>query len=151
MGLLTLLHLLRQFGLKKLLFLRAYMNEIIGSVYEAESLRNVDLNEDGQVDGFTFRMKNPIYSGYYKVFELEVDRERVAASDIEISSGNKTLRASHLSFQAPLCLLPGQPCKITVYRSGGLNAGKHRIRLIMQLRNATSQALQGEMEFMLRS
>ena len=151
MDLLTLMHLIRQFGLKKLLFLRAYMNGIIGSVYERQSLRNVDLNEDGQVDGFTFRMKNPIYSGYYKVFELEVDCERVPASDIEISSGNKTLRATQLSFQDSLCLLPGQPCKITVYRSGGLNAGKHKIRLIMQLRNATFQSLQGEVEDVLRS
>jgi len=96
-------------------------------------------------------MKNPIYSGYYKIFELEVDSEKISAQDIEINSGNKILRVSQMSFQTPLCLIPGQPCKITVYRSGGLKAGKHRIRLNMQLRNATSQYLRGEMEYMVRS
>lgn len=151
MGFLTLIRLIRQFGLKKLLFLRGYMNGIIDSVFEADSLRNVDLNEDGKADGFTFKMKNPIYSGYYKIFELEVDSEKISAQDIEINSGNKTVRVSQMSFQTPLCLIPGQPYKITVYRSGGLKAGKHRIRVNMQLRNATSQYLRGEMEYMLRS
>ena len=151
MGFLTLIRLIRQFGLKKLLFLRGYMNGIIGSVYEADSLRNVDLDEDGKTDGFTFKMKNPIYSGYYKVFELEVDNKKIPAQDIEISSDNKTLRANQVSFHTPLCLIPGQPSEITVYKSGGLKAGKHRIRSTMQLRNATSQYLQGEIKFIIRS
>jgi len=96
-------------------------------------------------------MKNPIYSGYYKVFELEVDSEKIPAQDIEIYSDNKTLRASQVSFHTPLCLIPGQPSEITVHRSGGLKAGKHRIRSTLQLRNATAQYLRGEKEFMLRS
>ena len=151
MGFLTLIRLIRQYGLKKLLFLRGYMNGIIDSVYEAGSLRNVDLDEDGKIDGFTFKMKNPVYNGYYKVFELEVDSEKIPAQDIEISSDNKILRANQVSFQTPLCLISGQPSEITVYKSGGLKAGKHKIRSTMQLRNATSQYLQGEMEFTLRS
>ena len=148
---LTLIRLIRQFGLKKLLFLRGYMPGIIHSVYEGDSLRNVDLNEDGKADCFTFRMKNPIYSGYYKVFELEVDSKKIPAEDIEINSGYRTLRANQMSFQTPLCLIPGQPFSITVYRSGGLKAGKHWIRLTMQLRNATFQYLRGEMEYMVGS
>jgi len=127
------------------------MSGIIDSVYEGDSLRNVDLDEGGKADGFTFRMKNPIYSGYYKVLEIEVDGEKIPAQDIEISSDNKSLRASQVSFHTPLCLIPGQPSEITVYRSGGLEAGKHRIRSTLQLRNATSQYLRGEKEFMLRS
>jgi len=151
MGLLALFGMILQFGLKKLLFLRGYMSGIIDSVYEAGSLRNIDLDEDGKVDGFTFKMKNPIYSGYYKVFELEVDGEKISAEDIEINSGNKPSRASQVSFHTPLCLFPGQPSEITVHRPGGLKAGKHRIRSTLQLRNATSQYLRGEKEFMLGS
>jgi len=127
------------------------MSGIIDSIFEDDSLRNVDLDKDGKADGFTFRMKNPIYSGYYRVFELEVDSDKMPAEDIEIYSDNKTLKASQVSFSTPLCLIPGQPSEITVYRSGGLKPGKHRIRSTLQLRNATSQYLRGEKEFMLRS
>ena len=127
------------------------MSGIIDSIFEDDSLRNVDLDKDGKADGFTFRMKNPIYSGYYKVFELEVDGEKMPAQDIEIYSDNRTLKASQVSFSTPLCLIPGQPSEITVCKSGGLKAGKHRIISTLQLRNATSQYLRGEKEFMLRS
>ena len=141
--------MVRQFGIKRLLFLRGYLRTIIGCVFQSGSFQNVDLDNDGKVDGFKFHLKNPVFSGYYKRFELEVNGEKIPAHDIEIKINSQTIKAGQVSFQTPICFIPGQPSEIIVHKPMGLVAGKHKIKLTVQLRDVASIYLSGETEFKL--
>ncbi len=127
-----LLTLLRQFGLRRLLFLARYEEWVKDKIYEKGSLRNIDLDRDGNIDGFSFRIKNPLYSAYYKRPDIYIDGEKIDPSTIIIRKMGETISMDEWRDDKPLALIPGETIEIVIRRPGGLKPGKH----IIEIKNA---------------
>lgn len=115
-----IMKLIKQFGLRRLIFLAKYEEWIKKNLYEDGSLRNLDLDKDGAIDAFSFKIKNPLYSAYYRRPEIVIDGEKIDNKDNLIRVGDKILEMDEWTDDNPLPLIPGESIEIIVYKPGGL-------------------------------
>lgn len=125
-----LIRLIRQFGLRRILYLSKYEKWLIKNLYEEKSLRNIDLDNDGVIDGFRLKIKNPLYSAYYRRPRIVINKEEIDTKDILLKKDEETLEMKEWTDENPLPLIPGQSIEIIVRRSGGLRKGKHMIKIL---------------------
>lgn len=127
---LELIRIILQFGLKRIIFLSRYEKLIKDKLYEKKSLRNIDLDSDGVIDGFSFKIKNPLYSAYYRKPKIEIDGEIIDDKHIIIKVDDKAINMEDWTDKNPIPLIPGEPLEIIIRKPGGLEKGKHVIRIL---------------------
>ena len=99
-------------------------------VYVKGSLRNLDLDNDGKVDAFSFKLSNPFPArGSVSRLSLTVDNEEIEKDKIILKMEGKELKASEISSEKPLEISPGGEVEVVVLKEGGLKEGKHSLSL----------------------
>jgi len=104
-------------------------------LYIRGSLSNVDLNGDGNPDGFQFRFKNPLRRlNLFGIRNLKLilDGVEVESSKIIFNAKNRDYRIKDFvkaGFKDTICY-EGEEIKVTVEKEGGLKTEKeHTIEL----------------------
>lgn len=144
------LKMLLQFGPSKIKELLRFQENLLYSSYVRGSLKNIDLNNDGQIDGYCFRLRTIPIPAYFKDIKLEVDGKLVDKSLIELIIDDKVLRGNEISAENPLNLIPGQPVEVRIRCLGGLERGRHNLSLTLQVRDASRSFLRGEVTDVIR-
>jgi len=122
--------LISQFGLNRLLYLSNYEKWIKNNIFQKNSLRNLDIDGDGIIDSFSFKIKNPLYSAYYKRPTIIVDEMKINPSKALIKKGNELIKMSEWIDENPLPLIPGESIEVIVLKEKGLKRGKHEIKIL---------------------
>ena len=126
----SIIRLILQFGVRRLIFLANYEKWIKENLYEKNSLRNIDMDKDGITDSFSFKIKNPLYSAYYKRPEIVIDDEKIDPKRIVIRKGGELINMDEWTDEKPLPLIPGESIEIIIRKQGGLEKGKHKIKIL---------------------
>jgi hypothetical protein len=102
---------------------------VISGIFVRGSLKNVDLDGDGDIDAFSFEVKNSMQSATLSGLSVEVDGEGVLKELVEVKVSDKTLKLKELSHQNKITFPLGETARFTVLRKGGLSSGEHTILL----------------------
>jgi hypothetical protein len=102
---------------------------VISGIFVRGSLKNVDMNGDGDIDAFSFEVKNNMQSATLSGLSVEVDQEGVLKELVEVELSDKTLRLKELSYQDKIIFPLGETARFIVLRKGGLSPGEHTILL----------------------
>lgn len=104
---------------------------LLRKLYVKESLKNVDLTGDGNIDGFRFVLKNVLATGTLVApFELSVDGESIDAKDVELEYEGEKIVLTGISPENPLKFRVGREVVLTIRKPGGLSPGEHRIDIV---------------------
>ena len=99
------------------------------SIFVKDSLRNLDRGGNGEINAFSFEVKNAVQSATISGFSLEVDGEEIPPELVEVGLSGKKMKLIELSRQNPVSFSFGSTVKLTVTKRGGLSQGNHMIRL----------------------
>lgn len=88
------------------------------------------MNYDGIIDRFSFKIKNPLYSAYYRRPRIAIDGKIIEEKDIIIKTRNGRFNMENWNDKNPLPLIPSELMEILIKRPGGLKKGKHRIEIL---------------------
>jgi len=99
------------------------------SIFVKSSLRNLDLSGDGQIDAFSFEVKNAVQSANLSGLSVEVDGETIPPELVEVGLSGRKMKLVELSRQSPVSFPFGSTAKLTVTKKGGLSQGNHTIQL----------------------
>ena len=105
------------------------MNRVIASIFMKNSLKNVDLNGDGEMDGFSFEVKNNVQTATLAGLSVEVDGEEYPRDLVGIEVSGRDFKCRSLSGENTVSVPLGETAKITVTKKDGLPLGEHAIRL----------------------
>ena len=108
---------------------RRGLNRVIASIFIKNSLKNVDLNGDGKMDGFSFEVKNNVQTATLAGLSVEVDGEEYPRDLVGIEVSGRDFKWRSLSSENTVSFPLGETAKITVTKKGGLPLGEHAIRL----------------------
>ncbi len=99
------------------------------SIFVKGSLKNLDLNGDGEMDAFSFEVKNAVQSATLSGLSVELDGETITPELVEVGLSGKKLNLTELSRQNAVGFPFGGTAKLTAKKKGGLSQGNHTIRL----------------------
>ena len=103
--------------------------KMMAGIFIKGSLKNVDLDGDGNVDAFSFEVKNSVQSATLSGLSVEVDGEETLKDLVEVNLSDKTLKLIELSHQNKIEFPLGETARFTVLRKSGLSSGEHTILL----------------------
>ncbi len=98
-------------------------------IFMKGSLKNVDLNGDGDIDAFSFEVKNSVHSATLSGLSVEVDGERIPQDLVEVKLSEETVKLKEISHQNKIEFPLGETAILTVLKRGGLSSGEHTILL----------------------
>lgn len=102
---------------------------MMSGIYVRGSLKNIDLDRDGDIDAFSFKVKNSVQSATLSGLSVEVDGEGIPKELIEVKLSDRTLKLKELSHKNKITFPLGENARFTVLRKGGLSSGEHTILL----------------------
>lgn len=103
---------------------------LLRRLYVRGSLANLDLDDDGNVDAFRFKLKNVLASGTLKAsIRIEVDGERIPPEAVEVEHKGSKYRLNELTPERGIHVGLGDEIVFVVRKSGGLKPGEHTIRI----------------------
>jgi len=102
---------------------------MMASIFVKNSLRNVDLNGDGKIDGFSFEVKNNVQTATLAGLSVEVDGEEYPMDRVEIEVSGRNGKWRGLSGENTVSFPLGEIAKIIITKKEGLPLGEHTIRL----------------------
>ena len=102
---------------------------MISGIYVKGSLKNIDLDRDGDIDAFSFEVKNSVQSATLSGLSIEVDGEGILKELIEVKVSDKTLKLKEISHKNKITFPFRETATFTVLRKGGLSSGEHTILL----------------------
>jgi hypothetical protein len=109
------------------------------------TIRNVDADGDGMVDGFLFDFRNPFYTAEpisgIEGFLLKIDGESFDPEKIVLKVRGQEIMASRAKTVYEIWMTIGEVIPIYVEKSGGLIPGKHKMELTLRLRTTIPYGL----------
>lgn len=102
---------------------------MMADIFIKGSLKNVDLDGDGNMNAFSFDVKNSVQSATLSGLSVEVDGEKTLKDLVEVNLSDKTLKLIELSHQNKIEFPLGETARFIVLRKGGLSSGEHTILL----------------------
>ena len=101
---------------------------ILRKLYKKGSLKNVDLDGDGNPDGFSFELENKLANATILPDErpgIKVDGVPIEPENITIRYEGKEIKLSELNTE--VLFAKGTTMEIVVKYDGGLPAGEHKL------------------------
>ncbi|MBS7654680.1 MAG: DUF6379 domain-containing protein [Candidatus Bathyarchaeia archaeon] len=103
-------------------------------------IRNVDVDGDGQPDGFQFDIVNPFYTAepvsVIKTFSLTVDGEHVSLEKISLVLRDQRIKIETAPSIYEIWWRFGETAQIFVEKPGGLESGEHMMELVLGMRTS---------------
>ncbi|MEM2643638.1 MAG: DUF6379 domain-containing protein [Candidatus Bathyarchaeia archaeon] len=94
-------------------------------------IENVDLNGDGQIDGFQFELGNPLYTAQplssIKGFSLIVNGERIDPEKITFILRRNRISLKNVSTIPELWWGYGEIIRVFIEKPGGLKSGEYQV------------------------
>ncbi|MEM1530741.1 MAG: DUF6379 domain-containing protein, partial [Candidatus Bathyarchaeia archaeon] len=95
-------------------------------------IENVDLNGDGQIDGFQFELGNPLYTAQplssIKGFSLIVNGERIDPEKITFILRRNRISLKNVSTIPELWWGYGEIIRVFIEKPGGLKSGEYQVK-----------------------
>ena len=103
-----------------------------------KTIKNVDVNEDGKIDGYQFNFKNPFYTAEpisaIEDFLISIDGEKVDPKKVTLKVREQEILASQAKTVYEIWMALGEVIPVYVEKVGGLAKGEHDMELILHLR-----------------
>lgn len=103
-----------------------------------KTIRNIDTDGDGNVDGFQFDFKNPFYTAQpisaIRDFSLKVDGEKPDPRKVTLNIRGQEILASKAHTVYEIWIGLGEVISVFVEKPGGLKSGEHNMELILHMR-----------------
>lgn len=97
----------------------------------SEEIKNVDIDNDGKIDGFQFDIGNPLYTAQplsaIRDFSLVVDGEKINAEAISFILRKNKINLKTVSTIPELWWGYGETITVLVEKPGGLEPGRHQV------------------------
>ena len=122
--------------------IRRFM-EVLASMAERillpnNTIQNVDLDRDGQLDGYSFNIANPFYTAEsiasVRTIHLEVDGEEIDADRISLLVRDQRIRLKDAKTMHEVWWGFGEVISVFVEKPTGLNKGKHELDCTLRMR-----------------
>ena len=116
-----------------------------------KTLRNVDVDGDGKVDGYQFDIANPFYTGEpvssVRNLNVSVDGERIGSDKMSFVLRGQRIGIKDVPTLYELLWGFGEVASVYVAKPGGLKKGSHKVECMLILRPSAGDYGFGDMEF----
>lgn len=135
--------------------IRQFM-EVLASMAERillpnNTLRNIDLDRDGQVDGYSFDIANPFYTAEsiasVKTIHLQVDGEEIGTDRIRLLVRDQQIRLEDAKTMHEVWWGFGEVISVFAAKPGGLSQGRHELDCTLRMRTTMAYGFPGGLVF----
>jgi len=115
------------------------------------TIRNMDIDKDGEIDGFQFSISNPFYTAEpvssIRSIQLKVDGKKENTEKMSLVIRNQRIKTEDAPTVYETWWQFGEVSSVLVEKPGGLTPGKHRVEINVQMRTSSGNYGFGEPEF----
>jgi len=114
-------------------------------------IRNMDVNKDGEIDGFQFNICNPFYTAEpvssIRSIQLKIDGDEVDTEKTSLIIRNQRIKIKDAPTVYETWWRFGEVSSVLVEKPGGLTLGKHQLEINVRMRTSSGNYGFGEPEF----
>jgi 2-iminoacetate synthase ThiH len=105
-------------------------------------IKNVDINQDGKIDGYQFNISNPFYTAEslssVKEIIATVDGEKINPEKINLIARGQGMRLKDVTTMHEVWWGFGEVISVYIEKTGGLKKGNHELDTILRMRTTIS-------------
>ncbi|MCR8489002.1 MAG: DUF6379 domain-containing protein [Crenarchaeota archaeon] len=121
----------------------------------SKTIRNVDIDKDGKIDGFEFDIREPFYTAQpissIESLTITVDGEEIDPARIYMILRDQIFNIKHARTFHELWWHFGEVGRIYIEKPGGLEKGSHEIECSLVMRPAAGEYGFGKPTFLTRT
>jgi hypothetical protein len=114
-------------------------------------IENVDINDDKEIDGYTFNMSNPFYTSQpvssVKSLEISLDGEKIEREKIKLIVRDQRISLMDAISMYELWWKFGEVIQVYVEKRKGLQPGNHMVECVLKMRTTMTYGFPGDLIF----
>ena len=106
------------------------------------TIKNIDINHDGKIDGYQFNIANPFYTAEslssVKEIIATIDGEKINPEKINLIARGQRMRLKDVASMHEVWWGFGEVISVYIEKTDGLKKGNHKLETILRMRTTIS-------------
>ena len=114
-------------------------------------IKNIDINDDQEIDGYTFNMSNPFYTSQpissVKSLEISLDGEIIEREKLKLIVRDQRISLMDAISMYDVWWKFGEVIQVYVEKKNGLKAGNYMVECVLKMRTTMAYGFPGDLIF----